>query len=187
MTDLNRKVFIKTCLASACMCRFASFTAGIVVVKSNASGNLPDDDRINLTQEWLKSLLNNLQQNFDENQLRPVIKQSSAIHYADLKMDDMLAPYLGNLGKFIAFIEEKWGWKVTWDKESKKIIADENKEFCVCPVLDSQSKGSSAICFCSEGFAELMFAKVYGAPVKTTVISSVRKGDKSCKYEIILS
>ncbi len=184
MDKLDRKNFIKkACATTACMCGFGS-----IVFSNNNNRPEPDiqeiDPRLQLVQNWISSLLENLQSGFDEKNLKPIIKQSSVIHYSNLKMDEMLTEYVGDLEKFIVFIEEKWGWKVQYDKELKIIVADENKNTCVCPILDAKSTGTTAICYCSEGFAESMFSKVLGIPVNAKVISSVRRGDKSCKYEM---
>lgn len=40
------------------------------------------------------------------------------------------------------------------------------------------------LCYCSEGFAELMFSKVVGHPVKAEVIRSIHRGAASCAYQI---
>ena len=62
---------------------------------------------------------------------------------------------------------------------------DENKDFCVCPLCQAQ-KMPPLLCNCSEGFAERMFSNILNRPVRATVIASILRGDKSCKYEIFL-
>ena len=66
------------------------------------------------------------------------------------------------------------------------LLFDENKTYCVCPVLKGTPAGSPAICYCSEGFAEKMFSGVAGVAVAAEVISSVRCGYKSCIYRVQL-
>jgi predicted hydrocarbon binding protein len=103
-------------------------------------------------------------------------------------MNDMLKDYIGSPEKFIDFITEKWDWKFEFDKASGILIADENKSYCVCPLVNhTDGIGSSVMCYCSEGFAEKMFSPVFGHPVKAEVISSVLKGDASCKYKITVN
>ena len=94
----------------------------------------------------------------------------------------------GDIEKFNQFIEEKWGWKIDYQKEKGILLADENKNYCVCPMVN-QEKGvkSTIYCYCSEGFAEQMFSVVVGHQVKAKVISSVLRGDERCIYEITLS
>ncbi|HEY4786610.1 MAG TPA: hypothetical protein VIH57_11195, partial [Bacteroidales bacterium] len=70
----------------------------------------------------------------------------------------------------------------------KTLIADENKNYCVCPISQIRKDVSiSAMCYCSEGFAEKMFSVVAGVPAKARVVSSIRRGDERCKYKIIFS
>lgn len=103
-------------------------------------------------------------------------------------MDDMLTDYEGKLERFIDFIEEKWGWKIEYNQVTKTLIADENKNYCVCPMVSKVKETKlPALCYCSEGFAEKMFSKVVGQPVTANVISSIQRGDKSCKYKITFS
>jgi len=68
------------------------------------------------------------------------------------------------------------------------LIADEDKNYCVCPIaVHNKEKDSSAMCYCSEGFAEKMFSLVSGMNTKAEVISAVRRGDTSCIYKVVFS
>jgi predicted hydrocarbon binding protein len=100
-------------------------------------------------------------------------------------MNDLLTPYIGDLEKFIEFLEKKWGWKIDYNKKTKTLIANENKNYCVCPMINKKNKvNQSAICYCSEGFAERMFSLVASQPVSAAVISSIQRGDERCIYKI---
>jgi len=146
--------------------------------------NQTDPDKL-LMQDWISTLLSNLSDRTDEEQCRKMMKQCAISHYEHLQMDSFLKPYEGDLKKFNKFIKEKWGWKVDYQKEAGILIADENKNYCICPMVN-QEKGvkSSVLCYCSEGFAELMFSKVVGYPVKAKIISSIHRGNDRCRYEI---
>ena len=138
-----------------------------------------------LLQSWIAEILTNINSELGEVEIRKVMKSCASIHYNDLKMDDLLAGYVGNLEKFIAWIEENWGWKIEYDKSVKTLIADENKSNCVCPMVNHQKESVlPALCYCSEGFAEKMFSKVAGVPASATVLSSILRGAKSCRYKI---
>lgn len=181
MFNMDRKGFLrKTCLAGICGCGF-----GALALKAD-NGVPSDQETVNpMARPWLVNLLENLDQNIDAGELREIIKMSAGIHYDQLKMDDLLSGYKGNLKDFIAFLEKEWGWKVAYDESTGVIVADENKTYCVCPVLKGSSPTASpAICYCSEGFAERMFSRVAGVPVSAQVLSSVRRGDPSCVYRI---
>jgi hypothetical protein len=185
--SISRKDFFKKiCVSGTCLCGFGS-----VVLAGNNNNNLSADgagqaENNQLVRAWLSDLLANLDREFDNELLRKVLKKSSVVHYSNLKMDDVLAGYVGDLDGFIHFIEEKWGWKIDYNKTTKTLIADENKNYCVCPVLKyEKGVNSSALCFCSEGFAEKMFSVVTGGLVSAEVVSSIRRGDDSCKYKIV--
>jgi hypothetical protein len=68
------------------------------------------------------------------------------------------------------------------------LIADENKDLCVCSVTGYE-KGvdSSVLCYCFEGFAERMFSIVWRKPVSARVVLSIRRGDERCCYEVVLT
>jgi hypothetical protein len=180
---MDRKGFLKkTCIAGACYCGF-----GALVLNAADNSHTDQENSFPMAQQWLIKLLENLGQSIDEKELRRIVKMSAVTHYDHLKMDELLADYKGNLRKFTGFLEKEWSWKVDYDEASGVITADENKSYCVCPVLDKATlAGSQVICYCSEGFAELMFSRVAGVPVSAQVISSVRRGDRSCVYRIEL-
>ena len=180
---MDRKDFFKkACFTGICLCGFGSVS---MMAKNE---NSKSQDNIQLNQDWLSNLLLNLNNDLEENVLRNVIKKSSIVHYNNLKMDNFLSSYIGDLDKFNKYIESSWGWKIDYNKSTNVLIADENKENCVCPILEfKKGFNTSAICYCSEGFAEKMFSTVTGASVTAKVVSSIRKGDKSCKYRIEIS
>lgn len=180
---MDRKGFLrKTCLAGVCGCGFGALAlkAGSETQSDQETGNL-------VARQWLVKLLENLDATLDTGELRKIIKMSAGVHYDQLKMDDLLAGYTGRMKDFIGFLEKEWGWRVNYDETTGVILADENKSWCVCPVLKgSDATGSPAICYCSEGFAERMFSKVAGMAVTAEVVSSVRRGDKTCIYRVEL-
>ena len=181
MRNMDRKSFFKkACFAGACFCGFGSISG----LANNNTSEVQDESK-QLKQNWLSNLLSNLDQDLEEDVLRKIVKKASIVHYENLKMDSLLSDYIGDLEGFNKYIEETWGWKIDYNKRSKVLIADENKDFCVCPILEhKEGIKTSAICYCSEGFAEKMFSVVAGVAVSAKVISSVRRGDKTCKYKI---
>ena len=185
----SRKDFFKTaCLSGACFCGFTS----LVVHGSNPSGSTntaePDDKKLKFIQDWISTLLLNMDENASDEECRKIMKPCAMAHFNFLEMDRVLAPYVGDMDKFTQFISNEWGWKINYNTETSVIVADENKSYCVCPMVNKE-KGvrSSVLCYCSEGFAEKMFSTVAGRPVKAKVISSIHHGNDRCKYEIRLS
>ena len=183
---VNRKDFLKkVCFSGACLCGFGSIAFSKEVDDSNE--DKMQTQKLSLLQDWIASILLNVNDELDKGSARKLIKKTAGVHFENLKMDTLLAEYKGDLDKFTVFLREKWGWKVDYDKEKRILIADENKNYCVCPIaVHKKDKDSSAICYCSEGFAEKMFSLVSGVQVQAEVIASVRRGDTSCKYKIVL-
>jgi len=183
---VNRKDFLKkVCFSGACLCGFGSIAFSKEVDDSNE--DKMQTQKLSLLQDWIASILLNVNDELDKGSARKLIKKTAGVHFENLKMDTLLAEYKGDLDKFTVFLREKWGWKVDYDKEKRILIADENKNYCVCPIaVHSKEKDSSAMCYCSEGFAEKMFSLVSGKQAQAEVIASIRKGDTSCKYKIVL-
>ena len=183
---VNRKDFLKkVCFSGACLCGFGTIVFSKEVDDSNE--DKMQTQKLSLLQDWIASILLNVNDELDKGSARKLIKKTAGVHFENLKMDTLLAEYKGDLDKFTVFLREKWGWKVDYDKEKRILIADENKNYCVCPIaVHKKDKDSSAICYCSEGFAEKMFSLVSGKQAQAEVIASIRKGDTSCKYKIVL-
>lgn len=182
----RRSFFKKACLSGACFCGFSS-----LVFSSNnklSVSSQEEDKRLALVQEYLGELLLNMQANLSEEENQKAIKQLAQIHYAKLNMDEFLMPYENKIDAFIEFIGKEWGWKVTYDKSTQTIVADENKRECVCPMINHKTGiKPGALCYCSEGFSEKMFSKVAGRIATAKVISSIHRGNDRCRYEIKLS
>ncbi|MBN2785184.1 MAG: hypothetical protein JXR25_10170 [Pontiellaceae bacterium] len=140
-----------------------------------------------ISQSWMACVMRSLSSEKDlSDDAKSALKQASSVHYEQLKMDEMLARYKGDLKGFIAFLEKQWGWKVTFDEQTRTLVADENKDCCVCPVIRHvPGIDTSALCHCSEGFAEKMFSAVSGKKAVARVTASVRRGDKSCGYTVV--
>lgn len=186
---LNRKDFLKkACITGACFCGFGRIAfADVEETMSEAKESETDTDK-HLMQGWTANLLKNLSSELEPEQFSSLIKKNAMIHFNELKMDEMLREYMGYPDKFIDFISKKWGWEIDYDKATGILIANENKNYCVCPMVNlKESIGTSVMCNCSEGFAEKMFSVIFEHPVKAEVISSVLKGGASCKYKITIT
>lgn len=187
MKNIDRKEFFKkACISGACLCGFGSVGLGNGIGSAESDTRLPSEKK-DVRQEWLAVLLSNINQELNEKQKRKILKECASAHYEDLGMDITLEPFRNNLEKFLAFLEEKWDWKIDYDKKTGTITADENKSYCVCPVInDKQKPDLSSMCYCSEGFAELMFSYVTGASASATVVSSIHRGNERCIYRIVV-
>lgn len=186
MTTSTRKEFIKkACLTGACFCGFTSLATQGSNLSETSGSTEPNDKMQKLMQDWISNLLQNIDGNLNEDECRKIMKPCAMAHYDYLEMDKVLAPYIGDMAKFTQFISNEWSWKIDYEPGTSVIIADENKPYCVCPMVNKE-KGirSSILCYCSEGFAEKMFSTVAGHLVTAMVISSIHRGNDRCKYEI---
>ncbi len=134
---------------------------------------------------------NNLLKAIDEGKTgKEVFAYCAKYHYDKNDMDSIVENYVGDLNGFVCFLQENWGWAVKFSEDGNKIIVDENKDFCVCPVANTLKQTGNdlpqSLCNCSEQFAQYMFSKVVGKEVNTKVIRSIIRDGKSCIYEISL-
>jgi len=131
--------------------------------------------------EWLNHLLSSLDENCDS----CLFEGCANLHYQVNGMDNLLEKYVGDLPAFVVYLEKEWGWKVIFSEGGSRLLVDENKDFCVCPITRSlHGNVSGNLCHCSEKFAEQMFSKVCQKKVTAKVKRSVLRDGKSCIYEI---
>lgn len=183
--ETSRRDFIKrTCLSGFCLCGFSQLS-GILASASPQSAATANSG--NMSQSWIAGILTNLNEHLEEDDLRKIVKSASLAHYNQLGIENTLIEYKGRLDDFMQYIEKEWGWKFTYSEDKRVLLADENKPYCVCPLIDhTENKNYPALCFCSEGFAERMFSYVCGRQVRATVVSSVMRGNDRCIYRIEL-
>ena len=187
MKNISRKDFIrKACATGACLCGAGcmGFAGHVFGAERQESAATPDKEA--MPRQWLSLLLGHIDGIADETQKRSLLKGCAQVHYDHLKLTELLAPYRNNPDAFVQYLESGWGWKVSHDKTTRTILADENEDHCVCPVAARlPQKGPAALCYCSEGFAEAMFSFVLRRPVSATVVSSILRGGERCVYRIV--
>jgi len=186
--SINRKDFIKkACLTGVCTCGLAPVLLG---GKARKITDIQDQNDANpnvLQQEWIAALLGNMDNTISESEMRALLKPCSLTHYNSIGMDKITGAHAGDMDGFVSYLRSDWGWKVDYKKEEGIIVCDEDKDHCVCPMVNkAENDGPGAICYCSEGFIEKMFSAVAGRPLMATVDTSILRGDKSCRYIVYL-
>lgn len=137
------------------------------------------------TVGWTRALLDGINDN--SNNTYASFEKCACFHYSANNMEDIIKKYVGNPDGFLNFLSEAWGWKINKSDDTGKIIIDEGKNFCVCPVVHRMENNvPPVICNCSEHFAQKMFSAVVGNQVNVKVIRSFVRDGKSCIYEITL-
>ncbi len=186
----NRRDFLKKCACAACFLGMGSMLhiAAGETQKPDSNGQGADEATKNeiFALQWITELLESLdEQQLSDSQLRAIVKKASQAHHDMLNVPEMVKPYVGKPNEFIEFLKGSWGWIITDNISERQLIIDENKPFCVCPLLKySKKKLFPVLCYCSEGFAEKMFSAVYQRPIAVRIGASVQRGDPSCKYII---
>lgn len=191
MKMTNRRSFLKSIACTACLCGFGSLFKLAAEEKpatdSSANQDISQAEKNEaFALQWIMDLLESLEgNNLSDSQLRSIVKNTSDAHHNLLDVPGMVKPYIGKPDEFINFLENAWGWKVQDNKIDRLLIVDENKPFCVCPLLKNNTGNLfPALCYCSEGFAEKMFSYVFQRPISAKVAASVQRGNPSCIYHI---
>lgn len=184
MDTNGRRSFLKnTCLLGIGLCGF-----------EGASRLAADDDTPQTEQpkpesihsRWITSLALSLKDESPET-ARRIIKDRSQAHFDDLNLKEKFAPFVGKIEDFHEFLKKEWGWVIAYDKDKGVIDIDENRDYCVCPLIQNKKiEGLGALCYCSEGIAESMFSYVVGHAVKGEVVRSVLRGAPTCRYRVTL-
>ena len=179
----GRRAFLRTaCFAGICAC--ARVPAADAAVTSIQDGRPDPGAPPELARRWIGALLPALAM-LEAEEARGVLRQCAQAHFDDLGMASTLAPFRGDLPAFLGFLRSEWGWIVDYDAAAGVVMANENKDHCVCPlVAEEHPDGLGALCSCSEGFAERMFAAVTGGPVRTQVVESILRGGERCRYRV---
>jgi hypothetical protein len=175
-TEANRRSFLKAAgLAGVCAC---SLPSAIAATEQVAPAKEP------LAKAWVATLLPLLAAG-DRAQAAKAIRACSGPHYEALGLDATVGRFRGDLDGFLRHLQQEWGWVITRGPEPGVILIDENKPACVCPVVPKPHTGDlGLLCYCSEGIAERMFSQVVGRPVRATVVSSILRGNATCRYRI---
>ena len=145
------------------------------------------DDKIEkLPYAFIETILGSIEENMDEDAAADILRGCCSAHYAALDMDTTLGKYKGDIEGLISLMEREWGWQIDYDKTRGIIEVNENKPFCVCPLVQNGGVKNPILCHCSEGFAQKMFSLAAGQKVETSVEASILMGDESCIYRIKL-
>lgn len=188
MENIKRKDFIrKSCLTGFCLCGFGALALPGALKEAPVSEPGETENENNMQKQWLQALLSNISEKLDDTEKRKILKSCSKAHYDQLDMDKKLMTFGNDLESLLQFLEKEWNWKIDYNKSKKTILVNENKNHCVCPLAGNLNASAlSALCYCSEGFAEQMFSTVTGANVHATVVSSIHWGGATCIYKIEL-
>ncbi|MCP4727005.1 MAG: hypothetical protein GY863_18340 [bacterium] len=179
---MKRKEFLKKSLQAGLV------TTGFVGMCGNhafASGAGDDQEKSDeyqkFKEEWIKSFLKNLDEQFDE-KTRINLLESCGRDCAKRGAIQLANSCKGDLKKFVDTLANSLG------KENNYIDGDSvhlGYSKCLCHLVDKgPERLSDTWCNCSRGWVLEMFETVTGKKVKVELISSIKRGHDSCNFII---
>ena len=140
---------------------------------------------VSRTEKWITTLMNGLENNMDEKLLSEILEQcgrqcqsqnfvkKARDIYQNSKNTDEFLEKLGRTYKHL-------------HKEGKNVYIIYPK--CYCSQVNKIPKGklSGTYCNCSRGWAKALFEGALRRPVEVTMMESIKRGDKQCRFKIIL-
>ncbi len=172
------------CLAGLCACGAEGTSTAQTASNTNTQTEVPKP--VTMPHKWIATLLPLLAKG-DREDAKRILKGCAESHYEDLKMQTTVDRFRGKPDEFLAFLRKEWGWGIDYDRDRGVIQVNENKSYCVCPLVQkNHGTDLGILCYCSEGFAEKLFSEVFGSRVRAEVTESILRGQKSCKYTIAL-
>ncbi|MFC1564880.1 DUF6144 family protein [candidate division KSB1 bacterium] len=181
---MKRKEFLKKSLQAGLA------TTGLIGMCGNhafafeggdVSGQEDKDEYQKFKEEWVKSFLKNLDEQFDE-ETRVMLLESCGRDCAKRGAIQLANSCKGDLKKFVDALAGSLG------KENNYIDGNTvhlGYSKCLCHLVD---KGpdilSDTWCNCSRGWVLEMFETVTGKKVKVDLLQSVKRGADSCKFTI---
>jgi hypothetical protein len=94
-----------------------------------------ENQDLQFLSNWVHQILDQVDDQLPREAKAALLRGCAQAHYQWANMDEIIAPYRGNLADFLTFLNWAWGWKIDYDPERGIITADENKRECVCPLV----------------------------------------------------
>jgi len=182
---MNRKEFIKkSCgigAASAAAMAMAK-TAGAQTEGKKQTEKVDPSQRFK--EQWIQTFLKNLDSQFDE-KTRVRLMESCGRDCARRGSVKMAETCKGDVDKLLDTLAGHIG-KENARREGNAVHLTYNE--CYCPlVAKGPARLSDTYCNCSRGWALEMFETVTGKPVKVVCLSSIKRGDAKCVFEVKLA
>ena len=138
-----------------------------------------------LTEKWICTLMAGLDEHADKEMLAKVLEQCGrqCQSASFIKKARSIYEKSENLGDFL----DKFG------KVYKHLHREGDSVYlvypkCYCPMVCKIPAGklSAVYCNCSCGWAKALFEGALKKPVEVTLMKSIKRGDKECKFKIVL-
>jgi hypothetical protein len=182
---MNRKEFLKGCMAGVCSC------AGISLCSSDAahgqSAN-PEAERLKGQLEAVRVRYAKLVEVIGKELDEPVRKRifnslgrECALQYRATTFEK----YKGDLKGFLASAQGSGGWmaKAEYDERAGVITITDRSKNCTCPLV-TKGLTSGLQCECTLGWQEQTYGAILGRRVKASVGESILRGSDKCVFRI---
>ncbi len=136
-------------------------------------------------ERWIIRLIAGLDEYVDEETRAKVLKQCGrqCISQSFVKKARGIYQKSENLDEFLDEFEKVYKHL---HREGDKVYIIYPKCYCSQVNKIPPGKLSATYCNCSRGWAEALFAGALGRPVEVIMEESIVKGDKQCKFRIVL-
>lgn len=137
------------------------------------------------TEKWIACLIAGLDKHVDEEtranvleqcgrqcQSQSFIKKAQSLYQKSKSIDE----FLGKFGKVYKHLH----------REGDKLYIIYPKCYCSHVNKIPPRKLSATYCNCSRGWAKALFEGALGRPVEVIMEESIVKGDKQCKFRIVI-
>ena len=204
---MNRKEFLRAggcCAALALLKRAAGETPAAsapaaptppptpVPLPSPASKPLTSaEERVAFAERWAKRFFDVLDATVDQETREKLMRANGrACHEGSLQRHKQPP---ANVDQFVEHIRSHFGPEFA-RREGDTVYFNYIQNFsglkvadgyCLCPLVETGPAGlSGTYCFCSVGYVQHMFELMAGHPVKVTLLESLKRGGKGCKFKI---
>ncbi len=147
------------------------------------SGQKPKDPHQKFKENWIKSLMENLKQQFDE-KTRIKLMESCGRDCARRGAIRLAESCKGNVKKMVEILAKDLGKENNYI-EGNVVHLEWNK--CLCElVAEGPDRLPETYCYCSQGWILEMFETAADKSVEVELLQSVKRGAASCKFIVRL-
>jgi hypothetical protein len=147
-------------------------------------------------ERWAKRFFDVLDANLDEPTRVRLMRANGRACYEGWLKDGPDKPQRLSLEAFIEKVHA-WGGDTCIRREGDTVFFNyiQNPNglkvadgYCLCPLVETGPAGlSGTYCHCSVGYVEDMFERMAGRPVKVSLLESLKRGGKGCRFRIDLA
>ena len=173
---MDRKDFLRS-MGLACGCMFFCGGGLGAAVQEGDAG----DARQKFFERWITSLMNNLEAQLDEDQLRALMEACGKDCFESGPGVQMAKSCEGDIDKAVALWAGYVGKENCYMEGNEVHIKLHGR--CYCPLVgEGPDTLPRSYCICSEGYVREFFSTVTQQPVEVVTLQAVKWGDPCCEF-----